>query len=138
MGTVAGLGCSVAAFGMHHLATTTVEISYIPQAILSKLNAKKDAVAVVSGLIPWFTFSMVPLALANVLLSNLLARQQFQVVLYLVAIVVLYTLTLMGFGRSFVGVVQILGCFNLLYFAVLALFTWLDARRQAQLNPEQS
>ncbi|MBA4149509.1 MAG: hypothetical protein H0X66_15455 [Verrucomicrobia bacterium] len=131
LGAIAAAGCTIAALGLQYLATTTAEISYVPQAIMEKLKAAKDGVTILSSLIPWFAWAMLPLALANVLLSNLLARQRYQVVLYLVAIALVYALVLLGFGRSFVGVVQILGSFNLLFFSVLALFTWLDTKKES-------
>lgn len=132
LGALAAVACTILAFSFRYFATTSSEIGYLPHAFLTKLRAGKEGVMILSTLIPWFVWAMLPLALANVLLSNLLARGRYRVVVYLLGIVCAYALTLAGFGRSFVGVVQILGAYNLLYFGVLAFFTWLDRKTDSQ------
>lgn len=94
-----------------------------------------DAYLVIKPLVPWFAWCMLPLTLANVLINNLLARERFRVVPWLVAVAVSYggTLAWLGFsGRlvqmeqlaAFKLVVQVLGLFGVLLFAVSAWFTW--------------
>jgi O-antigen/teichoic acid export membrane protein len=75
-------------------------------------------------LLPWFAWSMVPLALANVLVNNLLARSQFGVVPWLLAVAVGYGVALTFFHDTFLTVIQTLGLFNLLLLLVAAWFTW--------------
>jgi len=75
-------------------------------------------------LLPWYAFAMVPLALANVLLNNLLARGAFRVVPVLVVLVVGYVIALTRFHDSLITVLQVLGGFNLLLFAASAWFTY--------------
>lgn len=78
-------------------------------------------------LLPWFAGSMVPLALANVLLNDLMARGRFKVVPWLVALVAGYAMTLTLHHGSFLAVIQTLGLFNLLCLAIVAVFSWTDA-----------
>ncbi|HEY2951524.1 MAG TPA: hypothetical protein VGK40_03020 [Verrucomicrobiae bacterium] len=99
-----------------------------------------DAFLTIKPLVPWFAWCMLPLTLANVLINNLLARERFRVVPWLVAVAVSYGGTLAWLGMSgnlvkmeqlaaFRLVVQILGSFGLLLFAVSAWFTWVGAAR---------
>lgn len=132
LGMLAAVACTIVSFGLKYLLTSPDPVSYVPQALVAKLKAKEEGVLAVSGLIPWFVWAMLPLALANVLLNNLVARQRFHFIPYSIGTVLAYALALAGFARSFVGIIQILGCFNLLYFAVLAFFTWLDFKRSAE------
>lgn len=79
-------------------------------------------------LIPWYAGAMVPLALANVLVNDLLARSRFGVVPFMVLLAVAYGFTLPWMLNHFPGhievVLQTLGVFNLLLFAVCAWFMW--------------
>lgn len=75
-------------------------------------------------LLPWFAWSMVPLALANVLVNNLLARERFYAVPWLALVAAAYGLTLTLFHDSFLTVIKILGLFNMTFLAVTAFFTW--------------
>ena len=85
-------------------------------------------VAGTMALIPWYAGAMVPLALANVLVNDLLARSRFGVVPFMVLLAVAYGLTLPWMLNHYPGrievVLQTLGAFNLLLFGVCALFTW--------------
>jgi len=85
-------------------------------------------------LVPWYVWALVPLTLANVLVQNLLARGRFAATLWLIAVPILYGLTLLAFTPSllamgddfaaFKAIIQIMGCFCLLLFCVAAWFTW--------------
>jgi len=88
---------------------------------------------VIKPLVPWFAWCMLPLPLANVLINNLLARERFRAVLWLVGVAAAYGLTLLALAPHYVEleyltafkrVVQILGAFSLLLLAVSAWFTW--------------
>ncbi len=84
-------------------------------------------VAGTMALIPWYTGAMIPLAMSNVMVNDLLARSKFQVVPFMIILAVGYGLTmpfmLSHFHRLQVPL-QTLAFFNLLLFGVCALFTW--------------
>ncbi|RME89959.1 MAG: hypothetical protein D6766_13920, partial [Verrucomicrobia bacterium] len=93
---------------------------------------------VVTPLVPWFAWCMLPLTLANVLVGNLLARRRFESVPWLVLVALGYGLTLMLRAdemrtapqeTAFRIVLQTLGFYSLLLFGVAAWFTW---RRKGQ------
>jgi hypothetical protein len=69
---------------------------------------------------------MVPLSLANALVSSLLARLRFRIVPVLLALATAYGIALTYYHDSLITVLKTLGIFNLLLLAVCLLFTWLD------------
>ncbi|MGD0745173.1 MAG: hypothetical protein ABSA45_08460, partial [Verrucomicrobiota bacterium] len=75
-------------------------------------------------ILPWYAGAMVPLALANVLVNDLLARSRFQIVPFLVLLAMFYGLALTQFHDSFVTVLKTLGLFNSIFFAICAWFIW--------------
>jgi hypothetical protein len=77
-----------------------------------------------SILLPWYAWAVVPLSVANVLLSNLLARSLFKVVPALCVLVAVYIFALSRFHATPVTVIQTLGVCNLLLLAVCAYYTW--------------
>jgi O-antigen/teichoic acid export membrane protein len=89
-------------------------------------------VQVASSLLPWYAGAMVPLAVANVLLNNLLARSMFKVVPSLCILAVAYGFALTRFHDSMVTVLKTLGVFNVLLLAVCAWFTWGMRKRGVQ------
>jgi len=80
-------------------------------------------------LLPWYAWVVVPLALANVLLNNLLARSLFKVVPALCALAVAYTFALTRFHDSPITVIKVLGCCNLLLLAICAWYTWVGRHK---------
>jgi hypothetical protein len=91
------------------------------------------------ALIPWYACAMVPLAMANVLVNDLLASSKFRVVPFMTGLAVAY-----GFGlplvlRHFPGRLEIapqmLCLCNLLLFGVCAWFTW--GSQAVQETPEK-
>jgi O-antigen/teichoic acid export membrane protein len=88
-------------------------------------------VAATTKLLPWYAFAMVPLALANVLVNDLMARAKFKIVPLMVVLAVAYGFTLPFMlhqfpdrpvtGRMEVAL-QTLGVFNLLLLALCAWF----------------
>lgn len=76
------------------------------------------------ALLPWYAWAMVPLALANVLLNDLLARGLFRVVPSLVVLALGYPFALTQLHDSPVTVLKVLGGFNLLLLAVSAWFSY--------------
>ena len=84
-------------------------------------------------LVPWFAWGMLVLALANVLVGNLLARERFAVVPWLVLVALAYGATLWGLKSTlqsmpvfdaFRLIVQVLSGYSSLLLAVAAWFTW--------------
>jgi hypothetical protein len=89
--------------------------------------AGKDFVEVAAAVMPWYALAMVPLALANVLVNNLLARSQFTVVPFLLLLGVGYAGALIWLNQhyhSLKAVLQLLGGVNVLLLGVCAWFTW--------------
>ena len=76
------------------------------------------------AVLPWYAGAMIPLALGNVLMNDLLARSRFQVVPAVVLMAVAYGLALTRFHDSPTMILQMLGGFNLLLLAVCAGFAW--------------
>jgi len=89
-----------------------------------KLIYKGSYLAVASSLLPWYAWAMVPLALANVLVNDLMARSRFRIVPALLLLVGGYAFALTRFHDNFVMVLKTLGAFNLLLLGVCAWFAW--------------
>jgi len=91
-----------------------------------KLVYKSGDVGETMRLLPWYAGAMVPLALANVLVNDLLARSRFRVVPVMVVLAVAYGFTLPFMLGRFPGrlevALQTLGAFNLLLLAICAWF----------------
>lgn len=89
-----------------------------------KLVYKPSYVELATRVLPWYAFGMVPLSLANVLASNLLARSKFGIVPFLILLAAGYGFALTQFHDSLVTVLKVFGVFNLLMLLVCAWFTW--------------
>jgi len=96
--------------------------------IVVKIVYKSSYVAETCHLLPWYAGAMVPLALANVMVNDLLARNRFGVVPFMVILAVAYGFTLPFMLNHFPGrlevVLQTLGAFTTLLFLICAWFTW--------------
>lgn len=77
-------------------------------------------------LVRWFAWCVLPLMVSTVLVNNLMARERYEVVPWLVAVASLYALALWqpAFHASHTRVIQTLGGFAVIYFAVCVFFTW--------------
>ncbi len=91
--------------------------------LLIKVFSKPEYVSIVP-LIPLFAWSMVPLAVANVLLNNLMAHSRFKCVPVLALVALGYWIALQHFHDSFKTVIEVLGVFNLIFLVVCIFFTW--------------
>jgi O-antigen/teichoic acid export membrane protein len=89
-----------------------------------KIVYKDSYVQVASAVLPWYAWAMVPLALANVLINNLLARSQFRIVPVLLLLAAAYGVALTQFHDSLITVLKTLGVFNLLLLGACVWFTW--------------
>ncbi len=83
-------------------------------------------------LLPLFSWSLLPLMLANVLVNNLLARARYAVVLPLVGIAVGYGFALQHFNASAREIILTLGTAASAALAVTLAFTWWEGRRSAR------
>ncbi|HVM48585.1 MAG TPA: lipid II flippase MurJ [Candidatus Acidoferrum sp.] len=96
--------------------------------VLGRLAVKiiftKDYLEAATALLPWYAWAVVPLALANVLINNLLAHSHFKVLPALCVLAVGYGFALGHFHGSPVMVIKVLGLGNLALFAVCAWYTW--------------
>jgi O-antigen/teichoic acid export membrane protein len=105
--------------------------------LVVRFVAHADDVAGTMALIPWYAGAMVPLAMANVLVNDLLARGRFTVVPFMVLLAVAYGITLPLMLNHFPGrlevVLQTLGAFNLLLFGVCAWFTWGNKNQKSKI-----
>jgi O-antigen/teichoic acid export membrane protein len=85
-------------------------------------------VAMTTKLLPWYAGAMIPLALANVLVNDLMARAKFKIVLPMVLLTAAYGFTLPFMLHKFPGrmevALQTLGAFNLLLLGICAWFAW--------------
>jgi O-antigen/teichoic acid export membrane protein len=91
-----------------------------------------EYVQVATKVLPWYAGAMVPLSLANVLLSNLLARSSFRVVPAAVVVAIAYGFALTRFHDTQVAVLQTLGVFSLVFLAVCAWYTFHHSKSAAQ------
>jgi O-antigen/teichoic acid export membrane protein len=89
----------------------------------------------VAPLVPLFGWCVLPLTMSTVLVNNLLARQRFAVVPWLVLVAIGYGTTLHHRHGSFEQVIHTLGFFSLLLLVGCAAFTWWGAHRAAKERP---
>lgn len=95
--------------------------------LLIKFMSKAAYVAEATKLMPWYAMAMVPLAMANVMVNDLLARARFGVVPFMVVLAAGYGFALpwmLGHYHRLEVALQTLGAFNLLLFVACAIFTW--------------
>lgn len=121
LGVLAGIGCTLAAWLLPGLID-----------VFPALTAKKKIVTEITPLIPYFIWSMLPLALGNVFVAALMAREQYRAVPWLVGIALLYGLTLAWLAStveppSAQAIILTLGGFNLAFLGTAAAL----ARRYA-------
>lgn len=83
-----------------------------------------DRYAETLPLLRLFPWSLVPLVLGNVLMNDLLARQRYRVVPWLVGVAVLYAAALCLWHQDFFTVIRVLGLCNIAFLTVLLLFFW--------------
>jgi hypothetical protein len=104
--------------------------------LVVKILYKTQDIAGTMALIPWYAGAMVPLAMANVMVNDLLARSRFGVVPFMVLLAVGYGFTLPWMLNRYPGhlevLLQTLGAFNILLFAVCAWFAWGTKGRTAR------
>jgi O-antigen/teichoic acid export membrane protein len=90
-----------------------------------------DYLANATIILPWYAGAMIPLSLANVLVNDLLARGQYRVVPWMVAVAAVYGVTLSRLHTRLVQVPQALAAFCAVLFVVCAWFAWSKRAKQA-------
>ncbi len=120
--TTAGLG------GVAALASTL-----LPELPLRILFFTKPELWQAAPLVPWFAWCMLFFTLANVLVNNLLARERFAIVPWLVGLATAYGFALAGLQdrllarehfTAFTLLVQTMTGFNVVLLGMSAWFTW--------------
>ena len=96
------------------------------------LAGKKKIITEITPLIPYFIWSMLPLALGNVFVAALMAKERYRAVPWLVGIALAYGLTLVWLANAAEppppqSIILTLGGFNLLFLGAAAAL----ARRYA-------
>jgi len=120
----------VSAAGLSLLGPWVIQIIY-----------SKEYVQIASSVLPWYVSAMIPLALANVILNDLLARPASKLlpscvvlglaVTYLIALSQFLSTatpptTPQGLLAMLISVLKILGVFNLILLGACAAFRWLS------------
>jgi O-antigen/teichoic acid export membrane protein len=119
-------------FGLVVLGTATLAIFgglglWAAGPLVVKIVYKPEYVAATTALLPWYAGAMVPLAMANVMVNDLLARGRFGVVPFMAVLAAAYGFTLpqvLGHFHRLESVLQTLGLFNLVLFGICAWFVW--------------
>ena len=114
LGVLAGVGCTLAAWLLPDI------VDRFPA-----LAAKKKILTEITPLIPYFVWSMLPLALANVFVAALLAKERYRAVPWLVGIAFIYGLTLAWLANTAEPptpqtIILTLGGFNLAFLGTAA------------------
>ncbi len=105
-------------------AIATSLIPNVPLRILVGSNASPESATLVIA----FVWALVPLAISNVLVWNLMARECYRSVPFLVLIAGGYWLALRIYNDRLLTVITMVGIFSLITLVTSALFTVLDLR----------
>jgi len=103
-------------------------------SLVIKLMSKAEYVSIVP-LMPLFAWSMVPLAVGNVLMNNLMAHSRFKCVPALAVVAIGYWVALQHFHADFKMVIEVLGVFNLAFLVVCMFFTWAIRDEEPVVTP---
>jgi O-antigen/teichoic acid export membrane protein len=101
---------------------------WIAGPLVARLVYKSGDVQGTVALLPWYACAMVPLAMANVMVNDLLARGRFVAVPFMLGVALAYGFSLPVILNHFPGrlevILQTLAAFNLLLFGICAWFRW--------------
>jgi len=84
-------------------ALSAVGFTLFPRLPLLVLHLKMEA----APLVPWFAWAILPLAMAYVLIQNLMARERYAAALWLIFVPVVYGLTLMAISPLLVSLADV-------------------------------
>ena len=123
---------ALAVLGTAVLSTCGMLGLWATGSIVVRIVGKPEDVAGTTALIPWYAGAMIPLALANVLVNDLMARGKFKIVLPMVLLTVAYGFTLPAMLHKFPGhmevALQTLGAFNLALLGISVWFAFLSPK----------
>ncbi len=120
-------------FGLAVLGTALLSVCgaaglWVTGPLVVRLVTDATYVTATMALIPWYAGAMVPLAMANVMLNDLMAKGRYVIVPFMLALAVIYCFAMPTILNHFPGrpvvALQTVGVFNLLLFGVCAWFTW--------------
>ena len=128
-------------FGLAVLGTALLSVCgalglWVTGPLVVRLVTDATYVAATMALIPWYAGAMVPLAMANVMLNDLMAKGRYIIVPFILGLAVTYCFAMPAILNHFPGrpvvALQTVGVFNLLLFGVCAWFTWVMKGPKAQ------
>jgi O-antigen/teichoic acid export membrane protein len=92
--------------------------------LVTQLVFKKAVAAQVSSLLPWYSAAMVPLALSNVLLNQLLSRpdSKWMLAIFVLIAAIGYLFAITQFHSSLIMVLKVMGIANVVLLAICAAF----------------
>jgi O-antigen/teichoic acid export membrane protein len=95
---------------------------------------KASYVDVASSLLPWYGAAMVPLALGNVLLNQLMAKpaRRLALSLSILGLALGYMLALSQFHDSLLTVLKVMGSANTAFLLLCAFFAWRDGKQKTE------
>ena len=120
-------------FGLVVLGTAIISACgmvglWVTGPLVVRIVGKPTDVAGAMALIPWYAGAMIPLAMANVMVNDLLARAKYAIVPFAALVAIGYCFAMPYMLSHYPGKLQIplqtVGVFNLLLFGVCAVFTW--------------
>lgn len=97
--------------------------------IVVKIVYKSSYVDSAVAMLPWYGGAMIPVSLATVLVTNLLAVGRYGIVWVLVPFAAIYGVTLSFIHSSPITVLQTLGGFSLVLLGISAWFTFHHSRK---------
>lgn len=101
--------------------------SLFPELPLRLLSP--DRLLTSKGLVPLYCWALVPLALSNVLVWNLLARECYRAIPWMLALALACWICLVRLGSSLTTIITIVALCNTLLFLICAVFAWRDLAR---------
>ena len=107
-------------------------LTLFPSLPIRLLQGKKYIDA--TPFIPMYCWSLIPLAMGNVLLYNLLGRERYAAIPFLVLIAGGYAWRLWTHHGSFEEVIHTMGLAGLAFLAVTVFFTWVWKEQNASLE----
>ena len=87
-----------------------------------------------SRLVPMCVWAIIPLSLSTILINNLMARERYGVVRWILVLAGGYWATLRLYHPSFEAVIGVMGGFCTLLLATSVLCTWVAGRRPAAVD----
>jgi 2-polyprenyl-3-methyl-5-hydroxy-6-metoxy-1,4-benzoquinol methylase/O-antigen/teichoic acid export membrane protein len=130
--------CTAVAWAAPHFYPILTRGSWpLSGSFRATLLQHRESVLFIARLVPWFVWSMLPLAIANILVAYLVARRFYWHVAGLGLVAAAYVLSLSMFSGSMVSFIKMIGAFNLLFCLAAATAVLVKAMKTRQIS-EQS